>query len=234
MFHSQCVDLQAARCDSLVAIEAGVGRRSGINHGEIWLELDEPIIPGLNYCVNNTRVKLMTWCFCDWRIGTAKAPCLARQHRTGSTSCANSVTAALEPHSRHELRFASEGQLSDSRAEIKRPLDSSGSARNGHQRAVRHRPVSGNEYALFPIVEWHILRPLAGARTNRDTSLLINPFILSESAGDFRSRPITHVAPSDDFDESLRRVVVRVLVIHCHRRKPTDAVPRMRCPNLAD
>jgi hypothetical protein len=54
-----------------VAVEAGIGRRSGIDHGESGLELDERIIPGLNYAVNNTRVKLEPWCFRDWRIGTA-------------------------------------------------------------------------------------------------------------------------------------------------------------------
>ena len=73
--------------------KAGVGRSSGINHGEICLELDGRIIPGLNCYVNNTRVKMWPLCICDWRIGTAKAPCLARQHRSGSTSCANSVSA---------------------------------------------------------------------------------------------------------------------------------------------
>jgi hypothetical protein len=40
-----------------VAVEAGVGRCSGINHSEIGLELEDRIIPGLNFCVNNTRVK---------------------------------------------------------------------------------------------------------------------------------------------------------------------------------
>ena len=73
VFHSQCIDPQAARCDSLVAVEAGVGRRSGINHGEIGSELEEPIIPGLNCRVNNTRVKFEPWCFCDWHIGTVRA-----------------------------------------------------------------------------------------------------------------------------------------------------------------
>jgi hypothetical protein len=73
VFYSQCIDRQAARGEALVAVEAGVGRRSGINHGEIWLELlDETIIPGLNFHVNNTRVKLEPNCFFDWRIGIAR------------------------------------------------------------------------------------------------------------------------------------------------------------------
>lgn len=41
-----------------MAVEAGIGRSSGINHSEIGLELDERIIPGLNGSVNNTRVKI--------------------------------------------------------------------------------------------------------------------------------------------------------------------------------
>jgi hypothetical protein len=47
VFHSRCIDRQAARGDALVAVETGIGR-SGINHSEIVLELDERIIPGLN------------------------------------------------------------------------------------------------------------------------------------------------------------------------------------------
>jgi hypothetical protein len=73
MFHSQYIDRQAARGDALVAVEAGVGRSSGINHGDIGFELDKPIIPGLNCRVNNTRVKFEPWCFYDWHIGTARA-----------------------------------------------------------------------------------------------------------------------------------------------------------------
>jgi len=56
-----------------MAVEAGIGKSSGINHGEIGFELDESILPGLNYCVNNTRVKFELWYFCDWHIGTARA-----------------------------------------------------------------------------------------------------------------------------------------------------------------
>ena len=41
LFHRQCTDRQAARGDALVAVEAGVGRCSGISHCEIGLELDE-------------------------------------------------------------------------------------------------------------------------------------------------------------------------------------------------
>ena len=41
--------------------------------------------------------------------------------------------AALKPHSRHKLRCASDGPLSDSWAEIERQLASSGSTRNGHK-----------------------------------------------------------------------------------------------------
>ena len=40
-------------------LEAGVGGSSGINHGEVGFELEESIIPGLNYLVNSTRVKFM-------------------------------------------------------------------------------------------------------------------------------------------------------------------------------
>lgn len=58
MFHSQCIDRQAARGDALVAVEAGIGRTSGINHSKVSLELDEVIIPGLNCRVNNTRIKI--------------------------------------------------------------------------------------------------------------------------------------------------------------------------------
>ena len=58
MFHSQCIDRQAARGDTLVAVETGVGRSSGINHSEISLELEDRIIPGLNLNVNNTRIKI--------------------------------------------------------------------------------------------------------------------------------------------------------------------------------
>ena len=41
-----------------MAVEAGVGRCSVVSHGEIGLELDEPIIPGYKYLVNNIRVNL--------------------------------------------------------------------------------------------------------------------------------------------------------------------------------
>jgi hypothetical protein len=68
-----------------VAVEAGVGRYSGISHGEIGLELDEPIIPGLNYRVNNTRVKFEPWCFCDWHIVTANSVAQAAQTYQGRT-----------------------------------------------------------------------------------------------------------------------------------------------------
>jgi hypothetical protein len=47
-----------AKGDTLMAVEAGVGRSSGINLSEIGLELEDRIIPGLNYLVNNTRIKL--------------------------------------------------------------------------------------------------------------------------------------------------------------------------------
>jgi hypothetical protein len=57
-FYSQRIDRQAARGDALVAIEAGIGRSSGINHSEIGLELEDRIIPGLNLRVNNTRMKI--------------------------------------------------------------------------------------------------------------------------------------------------------------------------------
>ena len=56
-----------------MTVEAGIGRSGGINHSEIGLELEDRIIPGLNYRVNNTRVKFEPWCFCDWRIATVRA-----------------------------------------------------------------------------------------------------------------------------------------------------------------
>lgn len=51
--------------------------------------------------------------------------------------------AAQKLHSRHKLRCDSEGQLSASWAEIERQLDSSGSTRNGHERAVRNGQFPG-------------------------------------------------------------------------------------------
>jgi len=55
------------------------------------------------------------------------------------------ATAALEPHSRHKLRCDTEGQLSDSWAEIECQVDSSRSTRKGHFAGRHDLPLYGVE-----------------------------------------------------------------------------------------
>ena len=55
------------------------------------------------------------------------------------------TTAAQEPDSRQEFGCASEGQLSDSRAEIERQLASSRNTRNGHFAGGHERLLYGVE-----------------------------------------------------------------------------------------